>query len=893
MNRYLAAAALAATSLNVAHAAPVKPDVFVSTVGSDAWSGKLDKPNAARTDGPFATLERARAAVRMLKQQPHSGPIVVSVRGGTYFLSSPIVFEPEDSGISTSQPTLYTAYPGEQPVISGGYRLPTPRMNVNRYWEVSLNDVASGKWAFSQLFADGQRRNRPRLPKYDYYRVNAAVAPTPASADKGFDRLGYKAGDINASWYDPNSVEVLCFQIWTMARMRIASVDDAAHIVTFTGHTNGTAAYAGFPKGNRYILENVREALQDPGEWYLDRKTGLLSYIPQPNEDIEKTALIAPRLPQLLKLQGDLKAHKWVENIGFQGIIFAHTNWNSPPEGNAFAQAEANLNAAISAEGARHCGFSGCSIRHTGNWALELGAGCRDNTIESCELSDLGAGGIKIGTMDVSADAELPAANNIVRNCSIEHGGRIHPAATGVWIGQSYGNQISHNDIHDLYYTGVSVGWTWGYGTSNAHDNKITYNKIYDIGQGVLSDMGGIYTLGISNGSVLDHNIIHDVQSFDYGGWGIYPDEGTSNLQITNNIVYRTKTGGFHQHYGQANQVSNNVFAYSHEGQIIRTRAEDHLSFTFDHNIVLFKEGTLLGSNWSGDQFRLDNSVYWDESGRPITFAGQSLDDWQRHAQDTHSVIADPLFTAPADGIFHLKESSPAIKLGFKPIDESQVGPHPVAGVHFRSAPMARAYPPPPPPPAPEPIDQNFDDIAPGSAAPEAVTSEEPGGGTVRVTDETALSGKHSLKFEDKAGQKNGFDPHIFFQPKFETGTLHGSFAIKFKPGAMFSHEWRDNSNPYHVGPSIHIDENGKLYNGPRLLDILPADGWIKFDIDCAIGAAAKGVWSMTVTLPNGRFKHYQDMGCSPDFKKITWYGFVSDTDGPSVFYIDDIKLHQ
>jgi Right handed beta helix region len=894
MNRYTLAALVsaAACSALTVQAAPQKPDFYVSPIGNDAWSGKLDKPNSGRTDGPFASIDRARAAVRDAKKM-HTGPVLVSIHGGTYFLNTPLKFTPEDSGSSPAQPIIYAAYPGEQPVVSGGYRLPEPRMNINRYWEVKLNDVASGKWVFSQLFVDGFRRSRPRLPKYDYFRVGAAAAPSPAAAGKGFDRLGYKPGDISPGWYDLNSVEVLGFQIWTMARMRIASVDDKAHVVTFTGHTNGTEAYSGFPRGNRYIVENVREALQDPGEWYLDRKTGSLSYIPQPEEDIQKAVIIAPRLAQIVQVQGDLKQHKWVENIAFRGITFAHTNWNSPPEGNAFAQAEANLDAAISCEAVRHCEFTSCTIKHTGNWGLELGSGCRDNLVESCELSDLGAGGIKIGAMNIPADPEQIAANNTVRNTNIAHAGRIHPAGTGVWIGQSFGNEISHNEIHDLYYTGISAGWTWGYGNSQAHDNKITYNKIYDIGQGVLSDMGGIYTLGIATGTVLDHNVIHDVESYDYGGWGIYPDEGSSNLQITNNIVYRTKTGGFHQHYGQNNQVTNNIFAYSKEGQIIRTRAEDHLSFNFNHNIVLFKEGTLLGSNWSGDQFRLDYNLYFDQSGNPVTFAGQTLDDWQRHAQDVHSVIADPLFTDPADGIFHLKDGSPALKLGIKPIDVNTVGPHPVSGIPFKQTNLPRAFPPPPPAAAPEPIVQTFEDVPVGSVVPEAVTSEEQGGGTVRVTDETAHTGTRCLKFTDKAGQKNTYNPHIFFQPKYETGTVTGTFSIKLEPGAIFSHEWRDNAAPYHTGPSIRIDEAGRLYASGRMIDIIPLGKWVTIEIQCSIGEAAKGTWSMTITQENLHFKHYQDLNCSPLFKKLTWYGFVSDTDGPSVFYIDDINLHQ
>jgi len=869
---------------------PVHADFYVSPAGNDAWSGKQDQPNAAHSDGPFATLDKARLAVRELKK---AGNVTICLRGGTYFLNEPLVFTPEDSGKSADQPNEYFAYPGEQPIVSGGVRLPRMHINNLQQWELTLPEVVSGKWTFSQLFADSTRRLRPRLPQYGYYSINASVAPTVAVAARGYDRFGYKPGDMNPNWYDPNAIETLCFQTWTMARLRVASINDATHVVSFTGPTNGTAGYAALPRGNRYILENVREALQDPGEWYLDRKTGVLTYLPVEGETLEKTALIAPRLAQVIIFRGDAAAHKWVENISFENIRFAHTNWNSPPEGNAFAQAEVNVNAAISAVGARHCSFVGCSVVHTGNWAIELGAGCKGNTIENCDLHDLGAGGVKIGEMGIQQDTEQVASGNTIKNCEIMHCGRIHPAATGVWIGQSPDNQIVHNHIADLYYTGISAGWTWGYGNSLTRNNLIAYNLIEDIGQGVLSDMGGIYTLGISTGTVLDHNVIRNVESFDYGGWGIYPDEGSSNLTITNNIVYRTKTGGFHQHYGENNLISNNIFAFSREGQIIRTRAEDHLSFKFDHNIVYFKEGTLLGSNWSGDQFRLSNNVYWDASERPITFAGQTLEEWQKHGQDIGSIIADPLFTAPDSGIFHLKPESPAIKLGFKPIDWSQVGPHPLKGQHFEYTPAPRAFPPPPPPAPPAPIEEDFESAPVGAVAPDASTSEEPGGGTVRVTDETAASGKHCLKFTDTAGQKFSYNPHIFFQTKFEAGVLTGSFAIRLEPGAIFSHEWRDNSNPYNTGPSIRIDGEGYLYAGNRKLQLLPLSKWVTISIECGVGLQATGSYTLTVRFPDMTFKRYQDIQCSPLFKKLTWFGFVSATDGPSVFYIDDVKLHQ
>ncbi len=269
---------------------------------------------------------------------------------------------------------------------------------------------------------------------------------------------------------------------------------------------------------------------------------------------------------------------------------------------------------------------------------------------------------------------DLISSHQVVRDNLIAHGGRLHPAAVGVWIGHSPYNRIVYNDIYDYYYTGISVGWSWGYAPCGSHHNTIAYNHIYLLGQGVLSDMGGIYTLGLCPGSVLDHNLIHDVDAYSYGGWGIYYDEGTTGMVAENNIVYRTKTGGFHQHYGKENVVRNCIFAFALKDQLQRTRPEEHLSFTFERSIVYWKGGPLLGSNWSGNNYKMKGNLYWRTDGQPIDFFKMKLDAWQAKGQDTDSVIADPMFVDPEHGDFTLKAGSPAEKIGFVPIDTSKIG---------------------------------------------------------------------------------------------------------------------------------------------------------------------------------------------------------------------------
>lgn len=671
-------------------------DFFVAVEGDDAWSGKLAAPNSDRTDGPFATIQRAQQEVRNLKraEPDRRRPIKVLVRGGTHFLKEGLILTPDDSGTPDS-PVVYSAYPGEKPVISGGVRLKGWKRDDNNRWRLHIPEVERGEWAFSQLFVNGQRRYRPRLPKEGYYSIEGEVPSSPQAKNRGFDRFMFKAGDLKKDWRNLDDVEVLCFHSWSMSRMRIASIDQSKRIVTFAGPTVSRSGWAGLQRGKRFLVENVQDALEKPGEWYLDRHSGVLTYMPLPGENMRKAVVIAPRLERLVQLKGDVAKHQWIQYVVFRGLTFAHTNWNTPPKGYSFSQAEAILRGAITAEGARYCALEKCAVTRVGAYAVDWGAGCRHNRVENCELSDLGAGGVKIGEMRIPSDDEAVASHNTIRDNLIAHGGRIHPAAVGVWIGHSRYNRIEHNDIYDFYYTGVSVGWSWGYRRSLAHHNTIAYNHIYQIGQRVLSDMGGIYTLGLSYGTTLRYNHIHDVESYDYGGWGIYPDEGSTDILAENNLVYRTKTGGFHQHYGKDNRIINNIFALARTGQVIRTRAENHLSFTFRRNIVYWREGPLLGSNWSGDNYALDYNLYWNASPAPagVRFGKMTLQEWQKKGQDVHSLIADPLFVNPEKGDFRLKPNSPALKLGFQPFDMSKIGrltPTPRTK-------MPRAFPLPPP----------------------------------------------------------------------------------------------------------------------------------------------------------------------------------------------------
>ncbi len=662
------------------------PDLYVSPRGNDHWSGRLAAPNSASRDGPLASLKAAQERVRQIRraQPERKRPVVVALRGGTYPLSEPLQFGPEDAGTRLS-PVIYQAHANEQPVISGGHTISGWQENAQGHWTVELPEARAGAWTFTQLFVNDQRRFRPRVPETGYHGIARELDPSPKTQGKGHDRFGFQAGDIQANYANLHDVEVVAFHHWAASRIPIADVNSETLTVTVQGHTTGNSGWARFAKGHRYLLENVKEALRNPGQWYLDRPTGRLTYLPRAGETPDNTAVVAPRQRNLLLLRGDVEQRRWVQYLEFRGLTFAHAHWPIGPAGQSFPQAEINLGAAVAAMGARHILLQDCTVRHVGEYALGFGPGCRFNQVVGCELVDLGAGGIKIGnalptgwgeTRAAPIDEEALVSHHTIEDCRIAHAGRLHPAGIGVWVGHSPYNAIRHNDVFDLYYSAFSLGWVWGYGRSQAHHNEVAFNHAHHIGQRVLSDMGCIYTLGIAPGTTIHDNHFHDVISYGYGGWGLYTDEGSTGVVMKNNLVVRCSRGGFHQHYGKENRIENNILAFGGEHQIQRTRTEEHTSFFLERNIVTWDNTSpLFGSNWKDNNFKVDHNLYW-HAGQPVVFPGDlDLSQWrEQRGQDMHSVIADPGFVDARNDDYHLKPDSPALKIGFVPFDYTRAG---------------------------------------------------------------------------------------------------------------------------------------------------------------------------------------------------------------------------
>jgi hypothetical protein len=589
------------------------------------------------------SLQAAQSDLQALRDAARTQPkpATVVLRGGTYFLPETLVFKADDSDVT------WTAAPNEKVVVSGGRRLTGWKVE-NGVWTVKTD------LRFNQLFIDGKRRTRARTPNEgEFFRVDGEI-----TLDKPA-KLKFREGDLKPQWAERGDVEVLALQKWAEIRMPIRAIDAASRTATLSGDCFKWI----IEKNARYWIENAPDALDAPGEWVLDRKSGVLAYKPLPGEDPEKVEAIAPVLTQLVRIEG-------ARQLRFKGITFSHADWTIGPKGFSDSQAAIELPGAIWAQGAVGCSLENCVVSHVGGYGIDFGRGCRDNRIVRCEITDIGAGGIRIGETSLRKEEADQTTGNVVTDCHIHDLGVCFPAGVAIWVGHSSKNTFAHNHIHDTYYSGFSIGWSWGYGPSGAQENVIEYNYVHHIGRGMLADMGGIYTLGTCTGTVIRNNVFHDVWSSTYGGWAIYFDEGSTGVLAENNVAYRCKSNGFHQHYGKDNRLRNNIFALSQEAQIARTRKENHFTLAFERNIVYWKEGKLLSGNWEGDQFRWEKNLFWNPAGT------KGLPEaWKEKGLDKDSVVADPLFVDPDKGDFTLKPDSPALKLGFRPIDVTKVGP--------------------------------------------------------------------------------------------------------------------------------------------------------------------------------------------------------------------------
>ncbi len=653
--------------------------LYVSVAGDDGDTGTRPVRRVGRRDGPVRSVGRAMALVRDMKRRGElTEDVHVVIGGGRYELGKTWAFLHGDSGKKDAR-VIYEAAAGEQPVFSGGVVIEGFVDSGKGYWVADVRGVKDEGWRFEQLFVNGRRAVLARSPNVGFYKMGE-TEEIEMKAGK------YKGKHIRLTGVDDGMAEglkflkrggdgmtrMVAFHKWCISKRVLLGLDKTGKNVVSVG--DKMISYKKWMKGTRYFVENYLGGLDAPGEWYLSAE-GKLYYKPREGELIGDVSVVAPRLDRLVHFSGDAKGGRSVGHVTLKGLRFEHQR--EMLKGMAFkpSQAAYVIEAAVMLDDAHDVVIKNCEVKRVGGYGVWFRKGCKDILLEGCEVSDLGAGGVRIGEGVIRGDLRERTERVRIDNNIIRDGGKMFASAVGVWVGQSGENEITHNVISDFYYTGISLGWRWGYGENLAKGNVVKFNHVHDIGKRVLSDMGGIYMLGPSEGTVVSNNVFHDIYAYTYGGWGLYTDEGATGILMENNLVYNTKTGSFHQHYGKDNVVRNNILAMSELHQIQATRVEDHLSFTFEGNIVYWEKGPLYKGPFSRMNVKVGRNLYWRVGRDKLAVVGVGLKNLRKRGMDKGSVVADPKFVDAEGFDFRLKGDSPAVKrIGFKIFDLDAAG---------------------------------------------------------------------------------------------------------------------------------------------------------------------------------------------------------------------------
>ncbi|MBE6751726.1 MAG: right-handed parallel beta-helix repeat-containing protein [Ruminococcaceae bacterium] len=648
-------------------------DLVVSPDGNDSNSGTLSEP--------LKTPEAAKEKLKSLKNAD-CGTITVWFREGTYTLENELVFNTDDC-----ENVVYRSYPNEDVNFSGSVALTQWSDGKINNLDAFVTDIDTENLYFRSLFNGEKRLDISKWPKKGCFTVENSLDEDAFTPDEstGFFALHaafYAKKNQVKNFKNLKDVNVRIMHKWCDDILPLNSVNITTGRIELTKPAAMTIEI-----GDNFVYENVKEAVSRAGEWYLDRSEGKLYYIPFENETKENLTLYAPVTEKLITING-------VSGIEFSGINFINTDWDfisgtqwvpnlesaHPLYKNikfnpTHPQAAFETPAVIYIKNSDNVNFTNCKFKNISNTAIKYDKGSTNSTVKSCLFDEIGGNAVFI-----NGPFTIPAQTSgiTVTDCHIRYYGRIYNNSIGVLLTHATDCNITHNEIHDGWYTAVSVGWNWGYTDNPTNNIKIQNNLIYNIGNGWLSDMGGIYTLGIQPDTVLSGNIIHNVGCYEgstgYGGWGIYLDEGSSYITVEKNLAYDCSSNALHQHYGKDNLIKNNILALSGGGQMLITRHEEHNSLFLYNNILVSDDQLIYKTAVEKDWFTDNNNLYWDYTNEEKVFSGDSMDlgervsvnKMQRRGYYNNAVFADPLFKDIENRDFTISTNSPALDTGFE-----------------------------------------------------------------------------------------------------------------------------------------------------------------------------------------------------------------------------------
>lgn len=653
-------------------------------------------------NGPFKTVEKALEAVGELRVTGNRRPMEITFCDD-YYISKPICvgqkYLRSELGKYGVDSVSFTSYCGRKRIIGGikveGWIEDT--FNGKPCFSAKLPQKSDGaNWDFTDLYINGKRADLTRYPQ------NGTLKAKRTENDFGVFEEWKHLFD-SSKWFDAycddladiEGIEdaiVSYYHYWIDEHSPIESYDKETGriVMKYASRFGITTCYENNTTHNlHYYLQNLPGFFSSKNEWYLDRKNGVVYYIPRDGVTLSNIEAFAPTAEKLFVIEGEEDNNICDIRIRNLELICTKGDYVSDivldPMTGAVSHGEkygSDIQSVYLAEGAvtfrfaKRCSLYDCVLKNLGVHAVFVDIGCTGTRIENCIIDDIAAGGISIRGGAYGCEDKYQNSHNVVRGNKITWCGRRYAAGCGVLVCHSHDNEISENEISYLDYTGISVGWVWGYNNSNTYGNIIRRNHIHHIGLGNLSDMGGIYTLGTQNGTVIEENEIHDVTSRHYCGNGIYTDEGSSNILIERNCVYDIKNACFLQHYGRGNVVKNNILAFG--GECVNVgREEMHEGAIIERNVMLQNNNPMYSSHYNFviSLANRDN-IYHDISGDITMYYFDKsdtyipLDEWNKNMgkSEPGAKFNDPEVQDAQNRNFSTAENSFAAKMGFEKI---------------------------------------------------------------------------------------------------------------------------------------------------------------------------------------------------------------------------------
>ncbi len=654
-------------------------DLYVATNGNNAWSGLLAEPDPGKTDGPFATMERARDEVRRLKKQkrmPSEG-VTILIRGGHYKVTQTFMLEAEDSGTEKS-PLTYRAFKGEIPVFSGGVRLTgfQPVLDtavlarlpgeirgkvmqadlkangVTNLIPLRLGGFASGlgftTHPVMELFFNGQALQPARWPNEGFVRI-AAV-----DSSDGKTRSFRYNGDRPRRWRDEKDLLLYgyWFNDWADSYERIASIDTDKQTITLAPPYHRY----GYRKGQRYYAVNVLSEIDMPGEWYLDRSSGTVYLYPpsDPEKAVVELSVAAFPFLQMGK----------VSHLTMQGLTW-----------------ELGCADGIIIRNGDHCLLAGCTVRCFGGNGVGI-IGGTNHGLRSCDIHSMGRGGVVVSGGDRKT---LTPGRHSIENCEIYDLSRIDHTYTPAVMMSGVGNRIAHNLLHDMNSSAIRL---------SGNDHLVEFNEVYRVVR-ESDDQGGLdmWSDPTYRGNIIRYNYWHHIGNWRhlgeepvYGQAGVRLDDAISGVKVEGNVFFHCATGkaGFGAiqiHGGKDNTVTHNIFVNCRTAvSFVPWDDKSWRDFTalaghslrspeIDSALYRSRYPELARLNEDHDVNMICNNL--------VYLCGEFLrrDSGRNTLIDNIITNDDPGFTDATNGIFNLAGNAPILRrTGFLPVPFEKIG---------------------------------------------------------------------------------------------------------------------------------------------------------------------------------------------------------------------------